>query len=435
MRYSATTPNERQRMLDTIGVSSVADLFQSVPEAARTRSAASVLGPLPEGTLLAELEAGKVAPPRVALIGGGLYRHFIPATVDSLCARSEWVTSYTPYQPEVSQGTLRMYYEFQTYVSMLTGQELSNGGMYDGSTACVEAVLMAKRLRPKTNRVLVSAALNPQYLEVLRTYMRFQNVEVVLLPFDRSTGHTLINVDAQTQADAIAVLLQSPNTYGVIEDTAGIAPGAFRIVVVTEAQSLALLKPPPAEVVCGELQSLGIPVQLGGPTAGFFATRREFVRSMPGRLVGRTVDRHGTEAFCITLATREQFIRREKATSNICTSSGLMCLRSVVYTSLLGRKGLQEVARQSARAARAFLAALEEIGLKRAFSGNFFNEFVVDCSARPELARRLEAAGFLLGLPLEAHGLPHHRLVALTEIEYPKMAALIKEVKTHAHAS
>ena len=434
MRYSATTPGERQRMLDTIGVSSVRDLFDSVPAASRTRGAAAVVGPVPEATLLAQLDAGKVVPPRVALVGGGLYRHYIPATVDSLCTRSEWLTSYTPYQPEVSQGTLRMYYEFQTYVSMLTGQEISNGGMYDGSTACIEAVLMAKRLRPKATKVLVSAALNPQYIEVLRTYLRFQDIEIILLPFDRATGRTLLGNDT-AQVEAIAVVLQSPNTWGVIEDTAAIAAGAFRIVVVTEAQSMALLKPPPADIVCGEMQSLGIPVQLGGPTAGFFATRREFVRNMPGRLVGRTKDRHGTEAFCITLATREQFIRREKATSNICTSSGLMCLRSTVYMSLLGRKGLQELARQSARAARAFLAGLEEVGLKRAFSGSFFNEFVVDCTARPQLARQLEAAGFLLGMPLDSQGLPHHRLVALTELEYPAVAALIKEVKTHAHAS
>jgi glycine dehydrogenase subunit 1 len=434
MRYSAITPSDRQKMLERIGCKSVDELLQSVPAAMRTRRMPEIRGPLPEASLLAELDEGKVPAPKVALVGGGLYNHFISATVNSLAARSEWVTSYTPYQPEVSQGTLRMYYEFQTYVSMLTGQEMANGGMYDGSTACVEAVLMARRLRPKAKRVLVSKALNPEYRRVLATYLQFQEVDVVEMPLDHSTGTTNMPADAGAD-DVIAVVLQSPNWLGVLESTANIAPSAFRIVVVTEALSMALVKPPAADVVCGEMQSLGIPVQLGGPTAGFFATAKKHIRSMPGRLVGRTLDRNGIEAFCITLATREQFIRREKATSNICTSSGLMCLRSAIHISLMGRKGLEEAARMSARAARAFLAVLEELGLKRVYSGTFFNEFVVDCSARPALGARLEAAGFLLGIPLDKHGHPHHRLIALTELDYARMPAIIKELKAHAHAA
>ncbi len=434
MRYSAITPNDRKKMLQRIGATSVDQLLAGVPAALRTRRMPEVRGPVPEASLLAELEDGKIPLPRIALTGSGLYNHFIASTVASLAARSEWVTSYTPYQPEVSQGTLRMYYEFQTYVSMLTGQEIANGGMYDGSTACVEAVLMAKRLRPKGRRVLASAALNPQYRAVLATYLKFQDVELVDMALDATSGTTQVPLDAGAE-DVIAVVLQSPNWLGVLESTTAIAPGAFRIVVVTEALSMALVKPPEADVVCGEMQSLGIPLQLGGPTAGFFATAKKHIRAMPGRIVGRTVDRNGIEAFCITLATREQFIRREKATSNICTSSGLMCLRSAIHISLMGRKGLEEAARMSARAARAFLAALEELGLRRVYSGAFFNEFVVDCSARPELGARLEAAGFLLGIPLDKHGRKHQRLIALTELDYARMSTIIKELKAHAHAA
>ncbi len=436
MRYSGLTPTTQREMLQAIGVERQESLFASIPEACRMKRPLDVYGPLPESALLDRLDGMKVPPPRVSLVGAGLYSHYIPSVVDSLVNRSEWVTSYTPYQPEVSQGTLVMYYEFQTYVCQLTGQEIANGGLYDGSTALAEAVLMAKRVRPKAKFVYVSEAVHPEYRAVLATYLRFQDMEIRGLPWDRASGRTDFT-SLTNSPDIVAVVAQTPNFFGVIEDFAAIPAGVFRIAVVNEAQSLALLTPPAADITVGEMQSLGIPIQLGGPTAGFFATRKEFVRQMPGRLVGRSLDRHGSEAYCITLATREQFIRREKATSNICTASGLMCLRSAVYLSLMGRKGLQDVARKSARAALAFRSALAELGMPTRFGGPSFNEFVVDARRRPGLYEALEKRGFLLGLPLAPlyPELEGHYLVALTEIHYPKMAELIGEVKSLAHHS
>lgn len=351
--------------------------------------------------------------------------------------RSEWITSYTPYQAEAAQGTLVMYYEFQTYMAMLTGQEVANGGMYDGSTALAEAILMARRLRPKARVVHLSEGVHPEYREVVASYLRYQDVELRTLPLDPRTGRTIIDLPREEQRDALAIAIQSPNFLGVIEDAAGLDPEAFTIGVCAEAQSLALLPPLPAAVSVGEAQSLGVPIQLGGPTAGFFATSKQHVRQLPGRLVGRTVDQQGRDAFCITLATREQFIRRGKATSNICTASGLMCLRVVLYLSLMGRKGLQDVARMSARSARAFAQGLEEVGLVRPFSGSYFNEFVIDASARPDLHAKLREQGFLMGLPLERWfpKMKDHYLVALSELHYPRVGALIEEVKDVARHS
>ena len=437
MRYSGITQEDQAAMLKAIGASNIEELFESVPKDVRSTRPLQIAGPLPEQHLLARLEELKTTPPRVSLVGGGLYEHFIPKTVDSLAARSEWVTSYTPYQPEVAQGTLSMYFEFQTYVCMLTGQELANGGMYDGSTSLAEAVMMALRIRKKAKKVYVSDGLNPLYRQVLETYLSFQDVELHALPLDKTTGRTRVDVSSDDQGSAAAVILQSPNFFGVIEDGEGVAENAFVISVCTEAQSMALLKPLRADVAVGEMQSLGIPIQLGGPTAGFFATSKKHVRQVPGRLVGKSVDRRGQEAYCITLATREQFIRREKATSNICTSSGLMCLRSAIYMSLLGAEGLRNAAQQSARSARAFLGALEEVGLKRVHEGAFFNEFVVDSSARPDLYASLKNDGFLMGIPL-SRWLPDRKneyLVSLTEMHYPRMTTLINEVKQHAHDS
>ena len=437
MRYTPSSRTDREAMLRDLGIAATDDLFASVPTAHRTPDPLRVEGPVPEADLLRRIAELKGPRPRVSLVGGGLYDHYIPPTVDSICARSEWVTSYTPYQPELAQGTLVMYWEVQTWVALLTGQEIANGGMYDGSTALAEAVLMARRLRPKARLLHVSAALHPEYRAVLRTYLRWLDVELVTLPLDPATGTTRLDLTPEEQREALAIVVQSPNFLGAIEDPRDLDPDAFLIGVCTEAQSLALLPPLPVTVAVGEMQSLGIPMQLGGPTAGFLATARANVRQMPGRLVARTLDRDGKEAWCITLATREQFIRREKATSNICTSSGLMCLRSVVYLSLLGSGGLRSEARKSARAARAFAAGLAEVGLPRIHSAPCFNEFVVDARQRPGLVEALRDRGFLLGLPLgrwypELEG---HVLVALTERQYPIVADLIQEVKDVAHRS
>ena len=431
MRYTTTSPSERRQMLQTLGLDDMQELFRSVPEAHCESGALKIPGPLPEAALLRRLEAMKGERPRVSLVGAGLYSHYIPAAAKTLYQRSEWVTSYTPYQPEIAQGTLVMYYEFQTWVAALSGQEIANGGMYDGSTAVAEAVLMAKRIRRKQRRVYLSEGLHPRYRAVLHTYLAHQDIELKLLPLDRESGRTRLPLSNEEQRDALAIVVQSPNHFGVIENSDGFDEEAFLIAVTTEAQSLGLLPPLPAQIAVGELQSLGIPIQLGGPTAGFFATSKKFVRQMPGRLVSKTHDQEDREAYCITLATREQFIRREKATSNICTSSGLMCLRSAIYLALMGKMGLQDVARQSARAARFFLAEMEKLGIQRRFSGEFFNEFVLDLRAHPGLREQLLERGFVLGVPLhgEHEDLEGCVLVALTEEHYPIVRELVEEVK------
>lgn len=434
MRYSATNPDSRQRMMDILGIKHVEELFKSIPDDVREHMTPDVDGPVSELDLLRRLDTLKGLRPRVSLVGAGLYEHYIPATVNSLCARSEWVTSYTPYQAEISQGTLAMYYEFQTFLAMLTGQEIANGGMYDGSTALAEAAMMALRVRPRSNRnIHVSAGLHPEYREVLNTYMSFNGVEIITHPIDPATGKTVFSIDDDEQAAAAAIIVQSPNFFGTIEDTSALSDNAFIIGVCTEALALSATQPLACDVMVGECQSMGIPMQLGGPTAGFFATSKQNVRKMPGRLVGRTVDANGEEAFCVTLATREQFIRREKATSNICTSSGLMCVRATVYMALLGRKGMEGVALKSARAARRIQRGLADLGFPLVHSAPYFNEFVVDLSSDPELYDKLAKDDFILGVPLD-RWFPERGnqiLIAATELHYGTADAILEEVASH----
>ncbi len=418
-------------MLASIGVKDTSELMATIPDDVRIKQPIEIDGPMAEADLCGRLETLKERRPKYSFAGAGLYQHFIPATVSSLAARSEWVTSYTPYQPELAQGTLTMYYEFQTYMAQLTGQEIANSGMYDGSTSMVEAVLMAIRLRPRADKVVyISAGLHPAYAEVLRTYMRFADVEVKEVGLDPKSGRTDWS-GAQDLDTASAVVVQSPNFFGTIEDCQDLPSKSFKIGVCTEALSMAILEPLQVDIMTGECQSFGIPLQLGGPTAGFFATKKSLVRKMPGRLVGRTVDAEGQEAFCITLATREQFIRREKATSNICTSSGLMCLRSTIYLSLLGGKGLIDLARKNTATAAFFAHGLSDLGFPRVYDGPVFNEFVIDTSGRPEAFERLLAQDIVLGVPLEQFDKNRkgQYLVAFTELHYGRAEAHMQEIK------
>ena len=397
MRYSANTPETLRAMLDRIGVADVDELLASIPEDVRLDRELDIEGPLHELELRGRLDELKSGTPRVSFVGGGLYDHYVPTPVDALAGRSEWVTSYTPYQAELAQGTLVMYYEFQTYVAQLTGQEMANAGMYDGSTALAEAVLMAMRVHGRAEPIVyVSAGLHPEYLDVLRTYMRFVDVELKLVELDPETGRTNWNsCDPEALEKAQSVVVQSPNFFGMIDDLDGVPAKAFKVSVCTEALSMALLAPLDVDIAVGEIQSFGIPVQLGGPTAGFFATRKKWVRKSPGRLVGRTVDAAGEEAYCITLATREQFIRREKATSNICTASGLMCLRATIYLSLLGRKGLERRGREE----RGHGALLQE-GLRGAR---------LEDGSQRRLLQRVRRRHFQPSRPLRASSRARHR--------------------------
>ena len=430
MTYSPHTESDRDRMLEAIGVASVEDLFVDIPVAVRA-SAWSVPAPLPEQNVRSELErlAGRNRLPEVSFLGAGVYRHLIPAVVGEVIGRPEFATSYTPYQPEVSQGTLQSIYEFQSLICELTGMEVATASHYDGATATAEAALMACRLT-RRHRVAVSAAVSPDYRRVLETYCSGPGVEVVTVPVDLAdggSGTTDPAAAAEALGDDVACLVAAqPNFYGQLEpmtelaDTAHAAGAQF--VAVVEPTSLAVLAPPGdygADLVAAEGQPLGIPASFGGPYVGLMAARMASVRQMPGRLVGATRDVQGRKGYVLTLQAREQHIRREKAASNICTNQALMALAATAYLGAVGPHGLREVAELSSTQARHVASALESAGLaRRRFDGSFFAEVAM---VVPDAARRHAAlaesgivAGYLLERDQEA--LADTLLLAATEL-------------------
>src|SRR5438067_8781162 len=391
-------------MLEQIGVASTEKLFESIPENLRLRGHLNVPAAMSELELLKRFEemgARNQAAQRISFLGGGAYSHYTPTIVDHLISRSEFFTAYTPYQPEISQGTLQAIFEFQTLVCQLTGMDIANASMYDGSTAMAEAVLMAERVT-KRSKVIVSSAIHPQYLEVAHTYVQHAGIDLQRAEFDAASGQTLATAFAAVDDETAAIVVQSPNFFGCIEDLSALAEkahaaGALLVVVVTEAISFGLLKSPGAcgaDIVVAEGQSFGVPLSFGGPYVGLFATRDKYARQIPGRLVGEASDEKGRRGFVLTLATREQHIRREKATSNICTNEGLIALAATIYMTTMGRAGLQEVAAQCAQKAayaRRQIAAVG--GFTLPYSAHVFNEFVVRAP--------VEAAGLLRRLASE----------------------------------
>jgi glycine dehydrogenase subunit 1 len=388
LRYIPNSLEERAEMLRTIGLNSADELFDSIPAEMRLRNHLDTPAAISEMELLAGFEslaARNQAARRPNFLGAGAYSHYSPTIVDHLIQRSEFFTAYTPYQPEISQGTLQAIFEFQTLVCQLTAMDVANASMYDGSTALAEAVLMAERIT-RRKKVITSTAVHPEYLDVVDTYVQHYGIELQRLDVDAATGLTASEALAALDDQTAALVIQSPNFFGCVEDVRALAErahavGALLIVAVTEAISLGLLRPPGAcgaDIVIAEGQSFGVPLSYGGPYLGLFATRDKYARQIPGRLVGEAYDKQGRRGFVLTLATREQHIRREKATSNICTNEGLIALAATIYLETMGRRGLQEVARQCAQkaayAARE-LAALE--GFSLAFSAPRFNEFVV----------------------------------------------------------
>src|SRR5688572_5551516 len=386
MRYIPNSPEERQEMLTAVGLGSADELFRSIPTDVQLGRRLEITEALAEPEVIAAMEAfaaKNTAATKPSFLGAGVYSHFSPTIVDHLIQRSEFFTSYTPYQPEISQGTLQYIFEFQTLICQLTGMEVANASMYDGSTAMAEAYVMAQRVT-RRDKIIVADSVHPEYREVARTYTQHGDAEIVPVGFDETTGR-IASLDGLDEKTA-AVVIQSPNFFGCVEDVAAIAEqahavGALLVVVVTEAISFGLLKSPGAcgaDIVVGEGQSFGVPMSFGGPHVGLFATREKFVRQMPGRLVGEAFDKQGRRGFVLTLATREQHIRREKATSNICTNEGLIALAATVYLETMGRRGIREVAEQCVQKAA---YAAREIGRLKGFSlpfsGPRFNEFVV----------------------------------------------------------
>src|SRR5215210_3951778 len=388
-------------MLDAIGLQSADDLFDSIPQEVRLQRPLNTPAALSEIELLDTFEqmaSRNVAARRISFMGGGAYSHYIPTIVDHLISRSEFFTAYTPYQPEISQGTLQVIFEFQTLVCQLTGMDVANASMYDGSTALAEAVLMAERVT-RRKKVITSSAVHPEYLEVVDTYVQHYGVDFHRVDYDQQTG--LISAEGLNSLDdqTAALVVQSPNFFGCIEDVRALAErahavGALLIVAVTESISFGLLRSPGAcgaDIVVAEGQSFGVPLSFGGPFVGLFATRDKYARQIPGRLAGVAFDKQGRRGFVLTLATREQHIRREKATSNICTNEGLIALAATIYMTTLGRRGLQEVAEQCAQKAHYAARQIASIeGYALPYSAPFFNEFVVRAPApAAALLRRL----------------------------------------------
>ena len=408
MRYLPHSEAERAEMLAIIGVPNAEALFARVPRSALQTHSLDLPAHSPEFLVEAHMRglAGKnrTGGDGPFFVGAGAYRHHVPASVDHLIQRSEWLTAYTPYQPEVSQGTLQMLFEFQTQVAHLTGMEVANASMYDGSTATAEAVLMARRLT-RRNRIVLSGGLHPHYRDVVRTYLG-DGPDLICLPASpEGQGDILDRIDAQTAA----VVIQTPDFYGHLRNVkaaaeAAHAQGALLIVVITEIVSLGLIEAPGAlgaDIVVAEGQSIGNSLNFGGPYVGLMATRKDFVRQMPGRLCGETVDADGNRGFVLTLSTREQHIRREKATSNICTNSGLCALAFSIHMSLLGEAGLVRLARLNHANAVKLADALAGVAGVTVLNPSFFNEMTIRLSvAAAPVIEALAQRGILAGVPV-----------------------------------
>jgi glycine dehydrogenase subunit 1 len=426
MRYLPKSTAEREEMLATIGVRSIEELFSSIPEAYRLKKPLNLPGPLSEAEIIRYFEerGGENSVGNSSFLGAGVYPHLRSVVTDAILQRGEFLTSYTPYQAEIAQGTLQAIFEFQTLMCQLTGQEVANASMYDGSTATTEAVLMAERLTGR-RRVLVARSLHPEYREVLRTYAKNSGLSVEEIAFSAFGAVDARGLKAALRNDVCAVVLQSPNFFGAIEDLEAVAEacreaGALLVVAVAEALSLGIVKPPvEADIVAMEGQSFGLAPSYGGPFVGVIASKEKYVRQMPGRLAGQTVDVDGQRGFVLTLATREQHIRREKATSNICTNQALCALAATMHLTLLGKEGIREMAEQNLAKAQFTLSELEKIpGVRRSFAAPFFNEFAVELPrsvkmVNAELLKSKIVGPFVLGSVYPE--LSKHALVCVTE--------------------
>lgn len=430
MRYLPLTDDDRRAMLDAIGASSVDALYRDVPKAAWHPEAIDL--PDHQGELAVERALSKMAEQNVSggqaasFLGAGAYRHHTPAALDYLIQRGEFLTAYTPYQPEVSQGTLQVLFEFQTQVALMTGMEVANASMYDGATACAEAAAMAARVT-KRKKVLVSGSVHPHYAAVTRDFLQFTDIEVEVLPPDPLAVEDLLG---RIASDLACIVVQTPGIFGHLRDLTPLADalhesGALLVAAVAEPLSLGLITPPGAmgaDIVVAEGQSLATPPSFGGPGVGLFATRSKFMRTMPGRLCGETTDVDGKRGYVLTLSTREQHIRREKATSNICTNSGLIATAFSIHMTLLGEKGFTGLAELNHAMAVETARRLAEIPGVKVIPQTFFNEFAIRLpKAAAPVVEALAAQGILAGVPAsrfwpEYEELAEVLLVAVTEM-------------------
>lgn len=445
MSYIALSEKDKKEMMAEIGIASVEELFKCIPEAIKFKQRLDLPSGISETELISHFK--KTArknqyPHYLSFLGGGAYPHYIPTIVDYLSSRGEFVSPYTPYQAEVSQGTLQIIFEFQTLICQLTGLDIANASLYDGASGTAEAVLMASRVNHK-HRVLVADSVHPQYREVIKTYTKNLGITVESIGFLDSGQIDFQQLETQLGEDVTAVVCQSPNFFGVIEDFKQIAAlsknngGALVIAAVSEPLSLGLFEPPGklgADIVTGEAQSFGIPLGFGGPYLGFMACAQEFIRQFPGRIAGQTQDVEGKRGYVLTLSTREQFIRRERATSNICTNQALCAVRATIYLEALGKNGLRDIAWQNAHKSRYALRQLTRIpGIKAKFTGDTFNEFVLEFD-KPwfQIEKHLNKNSILGGIDLERFfpALKNCALVCVTEVhkkdEIDKFAAALE---------
>ena len=427
MRYIPNSSTDRKQMLAEIGIDSIEQLFSGIPEKLRLRRFLDLPKALTEPELLEYFResAKRNATEYSSFVGAGIYRHYIPVIIDALISRSEFYTAYTPYQAEVAQGTLQAIFEFQTYIAQLAGMDVSNASLYDGSTGLAEAVLMAHRISRKS-RFLIAKTVHPEYRAVVNTYARNLGIQADLIGYMEDGSADLGQIERALEAkDVAAVVVQSPNFFGTIENTREISELARRydalsIVNICEAVSLGILKPPSeADIVVGEAQALGIPMSFGGPHCGFLATREKYLRQMPGRLVGMGNDYAGNRGFVLTLSTREQHIRREKATSNICTNQSLCALMATIYLATVGPVGLREICEQNIMKTNYAVQQIRSRTRHRVlFSGARFNEFVVQLEGdAPTRIRSLAERRIIAGIPLERFypELPDAFLFCVTE--------------------
>lgn len=404
--FLAHNNTTRKELLDSISTATIEDLFSKIPQSARVKNLDLAKG-------LSEMQvqkgvkalANKNHSDLISFLGAGTYNHFIPAAIGQVAQRWEFLTAYTPYQPEISQGTLQIMYEFQSMICNLTGMDVSNASVYDAATACAEAILMAVRIT-KRNKVLVSDAINPEYKEVIKTYAWANEIQI-------DWG---IKEDSKFEEYA-CVLIQNPNFYGMIEEinfSDKLAEAKSLLVVCVDISSLSTLKEPSeygADIVVGDIQPLGIPMSFGGPHAGFMTCKEKYMRQLPGRIAGRTLDADGNQAFTLTIQTREQHIKREKATSNICSNQALVALCTTLYLTLLGEKGFKQAGLLSAQNAHKLSVQLENKGIKTLYK-NFYNEFVIEVDNADKFLAKLRENNIVGGLKLDENKI----LVATTEM-------------------
>ncbi|ASS91890.1 aminomethyl-transferring glycine dehydrogenase subunit GcvPA [Aeribacillus pallidus] len=427
-RYLPMTETDRKDMLEAIGVESIDDLFADIPESVRYKGKYNIKAQKPETELFRELSQlaakNKDVKTNVSFLGAGVYDHYIPAIVDHVISRSEFYTAYTPYQPEISQGELQAIFEFQTMICELTGMDVANSSMYDGGTALAEAALLAAG-QTKKKKVLVSQTVHPETRDVLKTYAKGQNVEVVEIPY-RNGVTDVEALKEMMNAEVASVIVQHPNFFGQLEPLHQIEEISHSekslLIVSSNPLALGVLSPPGsfgADIVVGDVQPFGIPMSFGGPTCGYFAVKKELMRKIPGRLVGQTVDEEGKRGFVLTLQAREQHIRRDKATSNICSNQALNALAASVAMTALGKTGVKEMAYQNIQKANYAKKMFEKKGFSIPFQGPMFNEFVVKLSKPVSLAnKKLLEKGIIGGYDLGRTypELEKHMLVAVTEL-------------------